>query len=140
MLSLKIQSLNIYYRNQKKYTITKNHLYYSLSILLAFFFALSDYWELTKNDLTYPKTISMGYPPYFIFSVGIAKITGAIVLLIPNFNRIKEWVFAGFTFDVIFAFISGDFIDSKADCFKASIAFIIIIYTYSLFYKLYQKI
>lgn len=120
--------------------ISRKHLYYGLSILLAFFFALSGYWEVTKNELTYPKTIAMGYPPYFILALGIAKITGAIVLLIPNFDRIKEWVFAGFIFDVIFAFISGVFINSNADCFKALIAFFILIYTYSLFYRLSQKV
>jgi hypothetical protein len=47
----------------------------------------------------------MGYPPYFILTLGIAKIIGVIALLTPNLKRIKESAFAGFTFDVIFAFI-----------------------------------
>lgn len=111
------------------------YLYWMLTILLSFFFLLSGYWEITKNEITYPKTISMGYPPYFIFSLGIAKILGAIVLLVPDFKRLKEWAFAGFVFDTIFAFISGLSINSIADCIKAFIAFCVLLITYCLFHK-----
>ena len=108
-------------------------LYLPLLILLAFFFALSGFWEITKNPITYLKTLKMGYPPYFITALGIAKICGAITLLLPNLKRLKEWVFAGFTFDVIFAFISGFAIHSYADCIKSVIAFCVIMCTYFLF-------
>jgi hypothetical protein len=46
----------------------------------------------------------MGYPLYFIPFLGVAKILGAIAILIPgNFPRIKEWAYAGLTFDLIAA-------------------------------------
>lgn len=112
------------------------YIYYVLIILLSFFFALSGYWEVTKNEITYLKTLKMGYPPYFIFTLGIAKICGAIVLLIPKFKRLKEWAYAGFVFDVIFAFISGWSINSTTDWVKALIAFCVLIFTYSLFHKI----
>lgn len=78
----------------------------------------------------------MEYPPFFVFTLGIAKICGAIVLLIPGFGRLKEWAYAGFVFDVIFAFISGWSIDSTADLVRAPIAFCILMSTYSLFHKI----
>nr|WP_315193538.1 DoxX family protein [uncultured Flavobacterium sp.] len=108
-------------------------LYIILLSLLAFFFAFSGFLEITKNPITYPKTLKMGYPPYFITSLGIFKICGAIILLLPNFKKLKEWAFAGFTFDVIFAFISGLAINSFEDLIKSSFAFFIIIGTYFLF-------
>ena len=114
------------------------YCYWSLLVLLCFFFSLSGYWEFTKNEITYPKTIRMGYPPYFIISLGIAKIMGAMVLLLPGQHRLKEWVFAGFTFDVVFAFISGISINSKADCVKALLAFCWVLITYYLYHKLYK--
>ncbi|MET0946426.1 MAG: DoxX family protein [Flavobacterium sp.] len=118
---------------------TKNtkiiYLYWTLLILLALFFTLSGYMEITKNPATYPKTLRMGYPPFFILTLGIVKIAGAIVLLIPNLKRLKEWAIAGFTFDVIFAFISGRAIDSNADCIKAVIVFCVLMLTYFLFVK-----
>ena len=115
--------------------ITTTYLYWALLILLAVFFLISGYLEITKNPSTYPKTLKMGYPPYFILTLGISKILGAIALLIPNLKRLKEWAFAGFTFDVIFAFISGLAIYSYIDCIKAVIVFCILILAYLLFQK-----
>jgi uncharacterized membrane protein YphA (DoxX/SURF4 family) len=111
------------------------YLYWTLLILLALLFALSGFWEITKNPLTYQKALKMGYPPYFIITLGIAKICGAIALLMPRIRKLKEWAFAGFTFDVIFAFVSGVAINSSADCIKAGIAFCTLAITYLLFLR-----
>jgi uncharacterized membrane protein YphA (DoxX/SURF4 family) len=111
------------------------YIYRTLLILLAIFFTISGFLEITKNPAIYPKTIRMGYPPFFILTLGIAKIVGAFTLLIPNLKRLKEWAIAGFTFDVIFAFVSSYAIDSSADCIKAAIVFCLLMLTYSLFLK-----
>src|SRR5215204_643893 len=89
--------------------IGKERIIYRIGIiLLSIWFGCSGLLEITKNPLVWDHTILMGYPPYFITSLGIAKITGVVVLLIPNkLGWLKEWVFAAFFFDVIFAFISG---------------------------------
>ncbi len=41
-----------------------------------------------------------GYPVYFIRFISVAKILGSIVILIPGFNRLKEWAYAGLFFDL----------------------------------------
>jgi len=43
----------------------------------------------------------LGYPVYFVSFIGVAKVLGCIALLIPGFPKIKEWAYAGFTFDLI---------------------------------------
>lgn len=103
--------------------------------LLSVFFALSGYWEVTQHPITYAKTLSMGYPPYFIHTLGVAKICGAIVLQLPGIYRVKEWVFAGFTFDVIFAWVSGWNAGYDADVVKASFAFVAVFIGYFLHRK-----
>jgi|GEM_PF-639088 len=108
-------------------------VYHSGASLMGLFFIISGFYEITKNPATYPKTLRMGYPPYFITTLGCAKIAGALALWLPNFGRLKEWVFAGFIFDVIFAFISGLQIDSTADYGKAAISFVLIVFVYVLF-------
>jgi uncharacterized membrane protein YphA (DoxX/SURF4 family) len=40
----------------------------------------------------------LGYPVYFVTILGICKILGVIVLLIPKFPLLKEWAYAGFFF------------------------------------------
>ena len=48
----------------------------------------------------------LGYPPYLLLFLGTAKILGVAAVLIPGVSRIKEWAFAGLTFDVTGALYS----------------------------------
>lgn len=49
----------------------------------------------------------MGFQDYFRIELGIAKLIGATVLLIPFLpNRVREWAFAGFAITFISAFIA----------------------------------
>ena len=106
-------------------------------ILLSVWFGASGYMEITKNPLVWGRTIQMGYPPYFITALGIAKIAGVIVLLIPDkLGWLKEWVFAAFFLDVIFAFISGYSFAGIFEIVKPVIAFILILITYIMFRKI----
>jgi hypothetical protein len=42
----------------------------------------------------------LGYPPYFVNYIIVAKILGVIGILIPGFPRVKEWAYAGIFFDI----------------------------------------
>jgi len=42
----------------------------------------------------------LGYPTYLLLFLGTAKIFGVTAVLVPGFLRLKEWAFAGLTFDV----------------------------------------
>jgi hypothetical protein len=42
----------------------------------------------------------LGYPPYLLLFLGTAKMLGVVAVLVPGFPRIKEWAFAGLSFDV----------------------------------------
>jgi hypothetical protein len=48
-----------------------------------------------------------GYPQHLRIVLGIAKPVAAIVLLLPGFALLKEWAYAGVTFALVMAFISG---------------------------------
>lgn len=43
----------------------------------------------------------LGYPPSFAVLMGALKVLGAVALLIPALPRAKEWVYAGFVFNLI---------------------------------------
>lgn len=38
----------------------------------------------------------LGYPDYLVTMLGIFKIVGVIILLVPKFPFLKEWTYAGF--------------------------------------------
>lgn len=64
--------------------------------------ALTSQTEMAKEGIRH-----LGYPDYFGVMLTVFKVLGALVLIIPQIpNRIKEWAYAGFTFDFIAAFIS----------------------------------
>ena len=53
----------------------------------------------------------LGYPMYLLPFIGIAKILGAITILIPKFNKLKEWAYAGLSFDLLGATYSNIQVD-----------------------------
>src|SRR6266498_4992346 len=48
----------------------------------------------------------LGYPLYFVYIIGIAKMLGAIAIVVPHFPRLKEWAYAGIVFNMTGAFVS----------------------------------
>jgi hypothetical protein len=49
---------------------------------------------------------TLGYPPYFRTMLGVAKIAGAVTLLVPRPSMLREWAYAGFVFDLSAAIVS----------------------------------
>jgi hypothetical protein len=48
----------------------------------------------------------LGYPPYLLLFLGTAKILGVSAVLAPGLSTLKEWAFAGLTFDLTGALYS----------------------------------
>jgi hypothetical protein len=48
----------------------------------------------------------LGYPDYFSTILGVAKVLGVVALLAPVPRTLREWAYAGFTFDVGGAILS----------------------------------
>ena len=42
----------------------------------------------------------LGYPVYILRILGILKLAGAVVLFVPRLPRLKEWAYAGVTFEL----------------------------------------
>ena len=49
----------------------------------------------------------LGYPTYVLPFLGVAKFLGVVAIVVPGFPRLKEWAYAGFTFDLTAAVYSG---------------------------------
>ncbi|TGK42128.1 DoxX family protein [Leptospira andrefontaineae] len=42
--------------------------------------------------------VHLGYPAYLMIILGIWKLLGVIVVLVPKYPLVKEWAYAGFFF------------------------------------------
>lgn len=59
-------------------------------------------------------TKALGYPDYFAYALIICKVLGALAIVYPKTPaKLKEWAYAGFTFNLIFAFISHACVDKN---------------------------
>lgn len=87
---------------------TINILYWIFTILFSALMLFSSWGSIVVNEDSVQLIHGMlGYPEYFIPFTGWAKLIGAIVILIPGLNRIKEWAYAGLFFDLTAAVYSG---------------------------------
>ncbi len=59
-------------------------------------------------------TKPLGYPDYFAYSLIFCKVLGVIAISYPGTPaKLKEWAYAGLTFNLIFAFISHACVDQN---------------------------
>ena len=117
---------------------TSKIIYWTGAALTSLWFGASGFFELTKNPVVWEITQQLGYPAHFIYILGVAKLSGVAVLLTPNrLLRLKEWVFAGIFFDILFAFFSKLAVLGLAATVDAVIAFVMVTVTYVMFRKLY---
>jgi DoxX-like family len=63
------------------------------------------------NGAATPGIVSLGYPEYFVGMLVFTKVIGSIALIAPMAPKtLKEWAYAGFTFDFIAAMLSMYFV------------------------------
>ena len=59
-------------------------------------------------------TQPLGYPDYFAYSIIICKVLGVIAIAVPTIpGKVREWAYAGLTFNLIFAVISHACVDQN---------------------------
>ncbi|GAL86127.1 hypothetical protein MYP_3356 [Sporocytophaga myxococcoides] len=62
---------------------------------------------LFKPEFATVGTRPLGYPDYFAYALIICKALGATALMLPMLpEKLREWAYAGLTFNLIFAVIS----------------------------------
>jgi len=80
--------------------------YWVTTVLLAALSAFAAFSYLTGNQQAVQGFAHVGYPQQLRILLGIAKLLGAIALVVPGIPKLKEWAYAGFTFAWIAAFIA----------------------------------
>lgn len=77
-----------------------NILYWVITGILAAFMTFTAIPDIMMVPEAVTFMNHLGYPNYFIPFIGVAKVLGAIAILIPRFPRLKEWAYAGLFFDL----------------------------------------
>lgn len=70
-------------------------------------------------------TKALGYPDYFAYALIICKVLGVISISITQLPaKLKEWAYAGLTFNLIFAAISHAVVDGNIGYIAMPIVFL----------------
>lgn len=80
--------------------------YWIVTVLFSAFMIFTAIPDILLEPEAVKMIKGLGYPEYFIVFIGIAKVLGGITVLIPYFDRLKEWAYAGLFFDLLAAVVS----------------------------------
>jgi len=82
---------------------TKNTAYWITTIWVVCVMAISGALSAAHEPRMMKSLAHLGYPAYFANLLGIAKLLGICVLLMPGCIRLKEWAYAGFGITILSA-------------------------------------
>jgi DoxX-like protein len=92
--------------------MTKTIAYWGATGLVTMMALSGAFTYLTTTPEAVENFRHVGYPQQLRVLLGIGKLAGAIVLLLPRLPTLKEWVYANFTFMWIAAavahYLAGD--------------------------------
>lgn len=80
-------------------------IYWSTTGIVSAMMLFSAFMYVTKPEVKEGFT-QMGFRGFFRVELAIAKVIGAVVLIVPMSIILKEWAYAGFTIVFISAFIA----------------------------------
>lgn len=81
-------------------------IYWVATLWMALGMLSSAVVQLIRMEEEVENMARLGYPIYFLTVLGIWKILGVIILLMPGWRLLKEWAYAGFFFTMSGAIIS----------------------------------
>ena len=84
--------------------------YWAVTALFCLAMMASGAMNLLRVEQMSEAITALGYPEYLMTILGVAKVLGVIALLIPGAPLLKEWAYAGFTFDLLGASASHAFV------------------------------
>ena len=86
--------------------------YWGPTGIIAAWALFAGFTYLTNAPQSIENFRHVGYPQQLRVLLGIAKVAGAIALIVPRVPTLKEWAYAGFTFTWIAAtvahYVAGD--------------------------------
>ena len=75
-------------------------IYWAFTVLLSAFIVSGAILDILKGPEVLSFFKHLGYPDYFPRFIGTLKILGIAAILTPGVSKVKEWAYAGLTFDV----------------------------------------
>ena len=109
-------------------------IYWILTGLAAAFMLMASIPDVLQIPAAVAMFKHLGFPPYLLPFIGLAKILGVVVILFPMFQNLKEWAYAGLVFDLIGAFYCHLSVgDGPSDWIFAIVGLLLVLFSYALY-------
>jgi len=80
--------------------VARTIAYWVTTVLLGLGYLAGGYGDLVQPEGFADETARLGYPSSFFRILGVWKLLGAVVILLPGLPRAKEWAYAGFVINL----------------------------------------
>jgi hypothetical protein len=84
----------------------KRYGYWICTILAMLWLAPSGIADAMRLPAVVAILARLGYPAYVGIILGVCKLFGIAAILYPRTRLLREWAYAGFTFDLLGGFVS----------------------------------
>lgn len=96
---------------RERYAGAARIFYRVITGFLAVTMAIAGVLYLIASPAQAEGVIRLGYPAYILKILGVAKLLGSVALAQNKYRTLKEWAYAGYTFNLIGAIASHAFTD-----------------------------
>jgi hypothetical protein len=102
-------------------------LYWSTTVFLALPTIIAGSFYVLQRAPFFANLVRLGYPAHLAGLLGACKVLGAMVLLAPKLPRLKEWAYAGFTFNLVTALVAHAAAGDRASQFVPPIGALVVL-------------
>ena len=120
---------------RKDRVVNYSLLYWMLTALFCFALTLGGVTELLEVPMQVTGIKALGYPLYILPLLGLAKLLGVTAILYGKHARLKEWAYAGITFDLLGAVYSHAMRAQFKEAVPAFVLMILCLVTYRVWRK-----
>jgi len=106
-------------------------IYWVTTGLMAAMSGLAAFTYLSGSPQAVEGFTHVGYPQQLRILLGVAKLLGAIALVVPGLPKLKEWAYAGFTFAWMAAFVAHYLAKDGPKVFMPLVLLVLLVVSYA---------
>jgi DoxX-like family len=101
--------------------------YWICTVVIALLFLSGGIMQAMRAPAATAGITHLGFPVHFAVLLGVWKILGAIVILLPGFALVKEWAYAGIVIDLTGASVAHAAVGDGAGNIIAPLVFTLVV-------------
>jgi hypothetical protein len=107
---------------------TIHHLYRAVTVLFAALLLMAGITEAVAHESGQQIMRHLGYPEHVMHVIGVGKILAAVALVQRRFPTVREWAYAGVTFNLLGACVARAAAGDSAGLILSPLIFLVVMF------------